>query len=166
MLWIAAERGPSLSRGDPLPTLIHRRNRESQTGTNPKVICRVRSGWVVLGDVQFLRGYSLLVPDPVVASLNDLTREGRERFLYEMSLLGDALLAVTDACRINYEILGNSEPALHAHVFPRYESEPAERRRRPAWFYDWENAPAFDADRDRPLMDRIRAHLTAAGACV
>ena len=93
----------------------------------------------MLGDVQFLRGYSLLLPDPVVVSLNDLTREGREQFLYEMSVLGDALLAVTDAYRINYEILGNSEPALHAHVFPRYQSEPEEKRRMPAWFYDWKN---------------------------
>jgi diadenosine tetraphosphate (Ap4A) HIT family hydrolase len=149
-----------------LPTLIHQRNRESQAGTNPKVICRVRSGWVVLGDVQFLRGYSLLVPDPVVASLNDLTREGREQFLYEMSVLGDALLAVTDAYRINYEILGNSEPALHAHVFPRYQSEPEEKRRMPAWFYDWKNVPPFDVERDRPLMDRIRSYLLAAGVCV
>jgi hypothetical protein len=75
-----------------MPTLIHRRNRESQAGTNPKVICRVSSGWVVLGDVQFLRGYSLLVPDPVVGSLNDLSKPQRETFLYEMSVLGDALL--------------------------------------------------------------------------
>jgi diadenosine tetraphosphate (Ap4A) HIT family hydrolase len=149
-----------------LSTLIHQRNREAQAGTNPKVICRVRSGWVVLGDVQFLRGYSLLVPDPVVVSLNDLTREGREQFLYEMSVLGDALLAVTDAYRINYEILGNSEPALHAHVFPRYLSEPEEMRRMPAWFYDWKNARVFDVERDRPLMDQIRSYLLAAGVCV
>lgn len=149
-----------------MSTLIHRRNLESQAGTNPAVICRVRSGWVVLGDVQFLRGYSLLVPDPVVASLNDLSRQGRELFLYEMSLLGDALLAVTNAYRINYEILGNSEPALHAHVFPRYQSEPEERRRRPAWFYDWKNAPPFDLERDRPLMEQIRKYIEAAGACI
>src|SRR4051794_39356109 len=107
-----------------MPTLIHRRVEESRTGTNPKTICRVHSGWVVLGDVQFLRGYSLLVPDPVVGSLNDLSKPDRELFLYEMTLLGDALLAVTGATRINYEILGNTEPALHAHVFPRYADEP------------------------------------------
>jgi diadenosine tetraphosphate (Ap4A) HIT family hydrolase len=149
-----------------MPTLIHQRNRQARAGTNPTVICRVRSGWIVLGDVQFLRGYSLLVPDPVVGSLNDLSRAERELFLYEMSLLGDALLAVTDAYRINYEILGNTEPALHAHVFPRYQSEPQERRRRPAWFYDWQNAPAFDLERDRPLMEKIKQYLNAAGACI
>lgn len=149
-----------------MPTLIHRRVRESRAGENPKTICRVTSGWVVLGDVQFLRGYSLILPDPVVGSLNDLPKAQRESFLYEMSVLGDALLAVTGAYRINYEILGNSEQALHAHVIPRYLDEPAEKRRMPAWFYDWKNAIQFDLDRDRPLMENIAAYLGKAGVCI
>ena len=148
-----------------MPTLIHRRNRESQAGKNPRVIARTRSGWIVLGDVQILRGYLLIVPDPVVESLNDLSGQKREQFLHEMSVLGDALLSVTDAYRINYEILGNTEPALHAHVFPRYQSEPDERRRRPVWFYDWKNAPLFNLETDRPLMDAIRNYVVNAGLC-
>jgi diadenosine tetraphosphate (Ap4A) HIT family hydrolase len=147
-----------------LPTLIHRRVQESRAGQNPKTICRVHSGWVVLGDVQFLRGYSLIVPDPVVASINDLNKADRELFLYEMTLLGDALLSVTHAYRINYEILGNSEQALHAHVFPRYTDEPEEKRRMPA--FDWKNAIQFDLERDRPLMEEIGRYLSAAGACI
>ena len=149
-----------------MPTLIHQRTREARAGLNPKVICRVAAGWVVLGDVQVLRGHSLLLPDPVVATLNDLPRPQRGRFLVDMSLVGDALLAVTDADRVNYEILGNSEPALHAHVFPRFAAEPAEKRRRPAWFYDCRAAPPFDWDRDRSLMARIRTAFELAGACV
>ncbi len=53
-----------------MPTLIHKRVRLCQSGDYPKAICRLSSGWVVLGDVQFLRGYSLLLPDPVVPHLN------------------------------------------------------------------------------------------------
>ncbi len=64
-------------------------------------------------------------------------------------------MEVTGATRINYEILGNSEAALHAHVFPRYATEPEELRRKPAWFYDWDMAPRFDWERDRPLMNAI-----------
>ncbi len=58
-------------------TLIHRRVEAARQGSNPTVICRVRSGWVVLGDVQFLPGYSLLLPDPVVSDLNALTMSQR-----------------------------------------------------------------------------------------
>ncbi len=138
-----------------MSTLIHQRVAEAQRGENPKVICRVPSGWVVIGDKQFLPGYSLLLADPVVPSINDLDENARTQFLSDMVLLGDALLEVTGALRINYEILGNSEAALHAHVLPRYESEPEALRRRPAWFYDWDTAPDFDPQRDRDLMQRI-----------
>lgn len=138
-----------------MPTLIHRRVEAARQGANPTVICRVSSGWVVLGDVQFLRGYSLLLPDPVVSDLNALPAKQRLDFLQDMAILGDALLEVTGAMRINYEILGNSEAALHAHVFPRYATEPEARRQKPVWFYDWKNAPPFDLERDRPLMDQI-----------
>jgi len=134
------------------PTLIHCRVEEARQGLNPTVICRVPSGWVVLGDVQFLPGYSLLLPDPVVSDLNALTLVQRLIFLRDMSILGDALLTVTSAIRINYEILGNSEAALHAHVFPRYATEPEKKRHKPAWFYDWETAPQFDLERDKDLM--------------
>lgn len=47
-----------------MPTLIHRRVAAAQDGKNPTVICRVPSGWAVLSDTQFLRGYALLLPDP------------------------------------------------------------------------------------------------------
>ncbi len=146
-----------------MSTLIHQRVEDCRNGINPRTIARVSSGWVVLGDVQFLAGYSLLLPDPVVGDLNALNRQQRESYLYEMSVVGDALLSVTDAYRINYEILGNTEPALHAHIFPRYRSEPEELRPGPVWSYDWVNAPKFDAGRDRLLIDDIARFIGEAG---
>ncbi len=146
-----------------MSTLIHERVEMCRNGTNPKTICRVSSGWVVIGDVQFLPGYSLLLPDPVVPDLNALDIPDREVFLREVSIVGDALLEVTNSYRINYEILGNTEAALHAHIFPRYKSEPDELRRRPAWFYDWGNALEFDEKRDRELMHQIQTYLQREG---
>jgi diadenosine tetraphosphate (Ap4A) HIT family hydrolase len=112
---------------------------------------------MVLGDTQFLRGYSVLLPDPVVPDLNALDDEQRIRFLRDMTLLGDALLEVTDAYRINYEIQGNQEPALHAHVTPRYMTEPEEFRIGPAWKYPKSERDSikFDYERDKELMKRI-----------
>lgn len=138
-----------------MPTLIHQRVREANAGTNPTVIRRMASGWAVIGDVQFLRGYCLLLPDPVVPHLNALTGDARAQFLADMALLGDAVLQVTGAVRINYEMLGNVEPALHAHVFPRMDDESEVLKTKPVWFYDWAAAPPFDADRDRLLMAEI-----------
>ncbi len=105
-------------------------------GQNSAVIGRMASGWAVLGDSQLPRGYSLLLPDPVVGSINELQGSERARFLSDMIAIGDALLSVTNAYRINYEIQGNSDQALHAHVFARYQAEDAERRRGPVWMYE------------------------------
>ncbi len=146
-----------------MTTLIHDRVEMCRKGTNPKTICRVSSGWVVIGDVQFLPGYCLILPDPVVTDLNALNIEGREAFLREITIVGDALLSVTNSYRINYEILGNTEAALHAHIFPRYMEEQEKLRRHPAWFYDWENAKKFDETRYRSLMNKILKYLEGAG---
>lgn len=146
-----------------MSTLIHRRVAACREGRYPKAICRVSAGWVVLGDVQFLPGYSLVLPDPVVSDLNALNADDRRTLMHEASVVGDALLALTEAVRINYEILGNLEPALHVHVFPRYATEPDELKTRPVWFYDWDAGPAFDAGRDEPMMKRIRRYLEDAG---
>ena len=140
-----------------MTTLIHQRVEAARAGANPTVIMQVPSGWAVLGDVQFLRGYSLLLADPVVPDLNALEEKQRLRFLQDMAILGDALLEVTGAYRINYEILGNTEAALHAHVFPRYLSEPEEFRKGPAWLYDrdYRLSVKFDVTGDKELMQQL-----------
>jgi diadenosine tetraphosphate (Ap4A) HIT family hydrolase len=140
-----------------MKTTIHERVESARAGTNPTVVCRVPSGWVVMGDIQIVHGYSLLLPDPVVVDINSLDKKHRIQFLQDMVIIGDALLEVTDAYRINYEIQGNNEPALHAHIFPRYMSEPEELRKIPAWSYERSKMPLeiFDADRDKALMKNI-----------
>jgi diadenosine tetraphosphate (Ap4A) HIT family hydrolase len=142
--------------------LITERVTLAREGKNPYVICRMASGWAVMGDVQFLPGYCLLLPDPVVLSLNDLSEHARATYLKDMVTLGDAVLKVTGATRINYEILGNSEPELHAHLFPRYASEPDELRTKPAWFYDWKNAVLYSKAQHGQLHARIAAVLADA----
>ncbi len=139
-------------------TMIHRRVDAARAKRNPAVVCQVPSGWVVMGDEQVTPGYCLLLPDPVVADLNAMDAEARRRFLDDMVIVGDALLEVTDAYRINYEIMGNTSPALHAHIFPRYMSEPENIRKMPAWYsYQVEKKlpPRFDPERDKPLMKKI-----------
>ena len=141
-----------------MPTLIHQRVRAAHEGGNEYVICKMPSGWAVLGDQQFIPGYSLLLSDPVVADLNVLSGEKRSQFLHDMAFIGDALLEATGAFRINYEILGNDEPALHAHIFPRNMDEPEQKRRYPVWMaYSKEerNSRPFDISREKELIERI-----------
>ncbi|HBS28091.1 MAG TPA: hypothetical protein DEB06_01260, partial [Phycisphaerales bacterium] len=149
-----------------MTTAIHRAVERLRAGAHPGFVARLESGWAVMGDSQRLRGYMLLLPDPVVGSLNDLTGAARALYLSDMAWLGDAVIAVCRPRRVNYEILGNLEPALHAHVIPRYEAEPESVRTKAVWLYppeEW-NGPqwAFDPARDGALIEELRRALRGA----
>ncbi|MBB1246977.1 diadenosine tetraphosphate hydrolase [Streptomyces durbertensis] len=114
-------------------------------GVNPTVMRRLSAGFAAVGDVQFLPGYCvLLVDEPGVERLSELSASRRSAFLADMDLLGEA---VERACResdpafrrVNLEILGNTDSFLHAHVWPRYEWEPAELVGMPVWLYPREH---------------------------
>ena len=141
----------------------------AERGENPMVIARMRSGFAVVGDTQFLPGYCLLLAAPQVSSLEDLSPADRAVYLDDMGRLGAAVNAACAPRRINYSIYGNTDAFLHAHVFPRYAWEPAERIPGPVWLYPRENwsdpAMAYDAARHRALRAKIAEALavTAAG---
>jgi catechol 2,3-dioxygenase-like lactoylglutathione lyase family enzyme/diadenosine tetraphosphate (Ap4A) HIT family hydrolase len=145
-------------------TAIHRLVESCRAGNEPALVARMASGWAVMGQRQVLAGYCLLLPDPVVPHLNALPAVQRDRFLVDVGALGDAVLAATKALRINYAIFGNLEPALHAHVHPRFADEPETMRSANPWGYDWSQAPAFDLAVHSELRDSIRRHLGAQPA--
>ena len=144
-------------------TAIHRQVAAAREGRDPTVFARLYSGWAVFGEAQVTRGYALLLPDPVVPSLNALGTKERTQFLVDMTRVGDALLKVTGATRINYAVFGNLEPALHAHVVPRYMEEPEHMRTQQPWAYDWSLAPRFDREAFRELGEALRRELTRMG---
>jgi diadenosine tetraphosphate (Ap4A) HIT family hydrolase len=137
-------------------------------GENPRVMTRMRTGFAVIGDTQHLPGYSLLLTDDLeVDHPTDLPWSRRREFFFDLSLLGEAVFAVTrnqGAHRINYEVLGNAWPHLHGHVHARYEWEPRDKMRGPVWRYPEEvrNAAehAYDDARHGELRSAITAELT------
>jgi diadenosine tetraphosphate (Ap4A) HIT family hydrolase len=147
-----------------IDTAIHRRVVEARAGRDDSVLARCTSGWAVFGRQQVTPGYLLLLPDPVVPDLNALEAGRRTQFLLDMSMLGDALTRTLNPLRINYAIYGNLEPALHAHVIPRYRDEPEALRTQQPWAYDWSQAPVFDATAAAPLKQKLLAELEKLGA--
>jgi len=141
----------------------------ARRGENPMVLAKMRSGWAVIGDTQFLPGYCVLLSDvDGTGHLTDLPRSARLDFLLDMSLLGEAILAAGNGLdpslgRLNYEILGNTDRHyLHAHVFPRYGWEPAELLAGPVWAYPsdrWTSPRDAYSDEHEPLRDAIAAEL-------
>ena len=112
-----------------------------------------------MAEQQVFDGYCLLLPDPVSAHLNALGGALMRSFLADMARAGDALLAATQALRINYALFGNVEPALHAHLFPRRATEPESVRLLQPWALDWGCAAEWQAATHGDLQRRIAAAL-------
>ncbi len=134
-------------------------------GENPTVLVRMPSGIAVIGDVQWLPGYCvLLTDDPRAERISDLAPAAQVEFLTSMARLGEA---VERACaehdpgfrRVNLEILGNTDPFLHAHVWPRYDWEP---RLEAVWLYPperWSDPATALSARHDELRASITRHL-------
>ncbi|NYE95793.1 diadenosine tetraphosphate (Ap4A) HIT family hydrolase [Psychromicrobium silvestre] len=137
----------------------------AQRGENPTVLTRLPQSFAVIGDVQWLPGYCVLLTDnPAILRLSDLPRPARIEFLDSLERLAAAVesccaAADPDFLRVNIEILGNADPYLHAHVFPRYGWEPEELRRRPVWLYpesNWHNPVTALG----PAQDQLRTAIS------
>ncbi len=141
--------------------LIAERVATARKGRNKLVISKLESGWLVIGDVQPLPGYCVFLADPVIASINDLNENQRAQYSLDVLRCGDAILGATSAARINYETWGNSEPALHTHIMPRYTWEDDEKRKLPACMsYSWASARPFDAELDEKFVDDVRCRIS------
>jgi diadenosine tetraphosphate (Ap4A) HIT family hydrolase len=134
-----------------------------RAGDDPQVLARMPSGYAILGKFQPepVRGCCMLIPDPVVPSPNDLGPAARARFFGDLVLIGDAILEVTRAQRINYLVLCNRVPELHGHCVPRFASEdPAKRLLGPFEAYDFDAARVADAaGQDAELHGQLAAAL-------
>jgi diadenosine tetraphosphate (Ap4A) HIT family hydrolase len=142
------------------PTLIHERVALAHEGKNPAAICKLETCWVVASDVQPLAGYCIILSDPVAPSLNDLPEQQRMLYCRDMARVGDAIMKVTGAYKINYETWGNLDPALHTHIVPRYREEPDDKRVKPACtVYDFSKSRKFDPEVDSAFVQKMREVL-------
>jgi len=143
---------------------ICRRISDAQAGRHPGLIAELDTGYAVLGDSQFFRGYSVLLCKTPATELHELPRAARLRYLEEMSQLAQAVGLVTGCHKLNYECLGNQVHHLHFHVFPRRETDPDPKM--PVWGQMPQGHAAesykLDPARDGAMIRDLRRELTAA----
>ncbi len=134
-----------------------------ERGENPTLMVKMKSGFAVVGDNQFLPGYCVLLRYPRADSLNELSLEERAEYLLDMSLIGDAIIKVCAPLRINYQTLMNQDSYLHTHIEARYEWEPDEYKCRPSYFYPKEKRYIqkyeFTEERFGDLKSKIKETL-------
>lgn len=89
-------------------------------GKNPYFVRELETGYVVLGDYQRFKGYTLFLCKEHATELHFLDKGFRNRFLQEMSLTAEAVYYAFKPDKLNYELLGTGQGVhMHWHLFPR-----------------------------------------------
>lgn len=104
-------------------------------GENPTMIVKMKSGFAVMADNQFLPGYCIFLRYPKVDSFTDLSYEERSQYLVDTTIIGDAIHRVCKPRKINYSTLMNKDNYLHTHIEARYDWEADEYKYKPSWTY-------------------------------
>lgn len=110
-------------------------------GTNPYFVKELETGYVVIGDNQHFKGYTLFLCKYHKNELFELDKDFKLKFLEEMSVVGQAVAQAFQAEKINYELLGNSDSHLHWHLFPRVSGDLenyGDKGKGPVWWYPME----------------------------
>jgi len=119
-----------------------------KNGTNPYFVIELETGYVVVGDHQHFKGYTLFLCKQHTEELHLLNKEFKHKFLDEMALVAEAVYNVFKPEKLNYELLGTGNAThMHWHIFPRISGDTPSQG--PVWklpheiMYDTKNEPSI-----------------------
>jgi diadenosine tetraphosphate (Ap4A) HIT family hydrolase len=115
-----------LRRGERCPMCAEGRPDETPRGVRV-FVGDVADAYLQRAAIQ--RGYTIVIwRGRHVAEPTELDADEAAAFWLEVLRVGRALEEHLQPVKLNYDVLGNSLPHLHAHVIPRYADDP-----RPGW---------------------------------
>ena len=137
--------------------LICERIRRIKQGKSPYFVASLETGYVVIGDYQFFKGYTLFLCKRHKKELHELPPTFRKQHLWEMSLVAKAVYRAFHPAKLNYELLGNTDAHIHWHIFPRHSNDPLPRRT--VWNIPKRVRQAEAARPSSELLQQLRASL-------
>ena len=114
---------------------------------NPYFVKELETGYVVIGDNQHFKGYTIFLCKEHKTELFQLGYSFKMKFLEEMSVVAEAVFNAFGAEKINYELLGNGDTHLHWHLFPRRSGDIesyGNNGKGPVWWYPMEKMYSDD----------------------
>lgn len=130
--------------------LICERIEMIENETNPYFVAELETGYVVIGDHQYFKGYSLFLSKQHKTELHFLENHFKNKFLIEMSQVAEAVYKAFDVEKLNYELLGNGDSHLHWHLFPRRENDSSVKG--PVW---WVNREEMFSEEVKPSNEKL-----------
>jgi len=140
--------------------LICDRIKMIREGKNPWFVRELETGYVVIGDNQHFKGYTLFLCKEHKTELFQLEPSAKLKFLEEMSVVAEAVSKAFHAEKMNYELLGNGDTHLHWHMFPRVSGDLegyGNNGKGPVWWYPMEKMYSPD---NRPTPEELESLKT------
>jgi diadenosine tetraphosphate (Ap4A) HIT family hydrolase len=110
---------------------------------------------MIRGPGRVWRGHHVVEP-------TELTEEETSSYWRELRLVATAIEDVMRPVKMNYNLLGNSVPHLHAHIVPRYADDP-----RPGWPFPFPfpdpEPPSMSKERMAEDVIALRTSIAAKG---
>lgn len=93
-------------------------------GKNPYFVKELNTGYVVIGDHQRIKGYTVFLCKEHATELHFLEPDFRDKFLHEMAIVAEAVYNTFQPDKLNYELLGAGRGVhMHWHIFPRKQGD-------------------------------------------
>ncbi len=135
-------------------------------GRNPHFVKELETGYVVIGDGQYFKGYTLFLAKEHVTELHQMEYETKIKFLEEMSIVQEAVAKAFQAEKMNIELLGNGDAHVHWHLFPRKAGDMkgyGHNGRDPVWWVPWEEMSSEEYQPKEndllQLVNRLKEYL-------
>ena len=131
---------------------------------NPWFVKELETGYVVIGDHQHFKGYTLFLCKEHKIELHQLDYGMKMKFLEEMSVVAEAVAKAFGAEKMNYELLGNGDTHLHWHLFPRVSGDIEDygnKGKGPVWWCPREKMYSPDNCPSDLELKEMKALLTA-----
>ena len=133
-----------------------------KAGTNPFFVKELETGYVVIGDNQHFKGYTLFLCNEHQTELFLLDQPTKMKFLEEMSLVAEATAKAFGAEKMNYELLGNGDTHLHWHLFPRVSGDldgHGMNGKGPVWWYPLEQMYSDETCPSKEELEEMKGKL-------
>lgn len=129
--------------------------------SNPYFVMELETGYVVIGDHQHFKGYTLFLCKHHVSELHELPKDFRVKYLEEMSIVAEAAYNAFKPEKMNYELLGNGDSHVHWHLFPRVTGDTPKKG--PVWWLPreemYDDSKRIKGDELKKMVEKLEKEL-------